>query len=207
MPKERGNNYFTMLAEMAECSCRAAEMLEGILLDFDPERLGENMERLHAVEHEGDSKKHDLVNKLIKEFITPIEREDIIVITNQIDDVTDAVEDVLLKMYMFNIQSIRSDAISFIGIIRKCCDELLNIFKEFGNFKKSKTLSNSIIELNRLEEQGDNLYIQAVRTLHTSQDDPRAIYAWTQIYSRMETVCDTCEHTADLVEHVIMKNT
>lgn len=207
MPKEKGNNYFTMLEEMAECSCRAAETLEQILTGFRAEQLDEHMEKLHAIEHEGDERKHELVSRLVKEFITPIEREDIMSITDQIDDVTDAVEDVLLKIYMFNINSIQDDAIAFAGIIRSCCAELLHVFQEFGNYKKSKTLLQSIIELNRLEEQGDTLYINAIRKLHIEKKDLWEATAWIEIYGCMETVCDTCEHAADLVEHVVMKNT
>lgn len=207
MAKEKGNNYFSMLVDMAECSCHAARELERVLTNFSLEQINEDLEKLHAIEHEGDERRHELVGKLVKEFITPIEREDIMDITNQIDEVTDAVEDVLLKIYMFNIQSIQPDAIDFMDIIKQCCEKLLHVFQEFENFKKSKTLHTSIIELNQLEEQGDALYISAMRKLHLSQSSSREIAAWTEVYNCMENICDTCEHAADLVEHVIMKNT
>ncbi len=206
MAKKKYNNYFLMLESLMEISCRAARELERILADFRVERLDEDMKKLHAIEHEADEQKHHLVNELVREFITPIEREDIMAITDQIDDVTDAIEDVLLKIYMFNIQHIQDDAVLFAGIIKKCCDKLLNVFQEFVNFKKPKSLLEAIIELNRLEEQGDALYIKAVRKLYLTQKDARATTVWTEIYNVMETACDTCEHVADLVEHVIMKN-
>ncbi len=207
MAKEKANNYFSMMESMAESSCLAAVELERILTDFSVETLGEDMIKLHAVENKADGQKHELVAKLVREFITPLEREDIMAIANRIDDVTDAVEDVLVKIYMFNIQSIRGEAIEFVGLIKKCCNELLHVFKEFADFKKNKTLHESIIELNHLEEQGDALYISAVRKLYLSQADAREVAAWTEIYNGMEMVCDTCEHVADLVENVVMKNT
>jgi predicted phosphate transport protein (TIGR00153 family) len=196
-----------MLESAAECSRRAAVELERILTNFNVDELGVNMEKLHAIEHEGDTQKHNVVEKLVKEFITPIEREDIMELTDQIDDVTDAVEDVLLKIYMFNIRSISDDAIKFVHIVGKCCNELLHVFEEFESFKKPHTLHESIVELNRLEEEGDALYITAVRKLHVSESDAKGVAAWTEIYNSMETVCDACEHVADLVEHIIMKNT
>lgn len=207
MAKKNANNYFAMLEEMASCSCRAANELERILMNFSIERLDENITKLHAIEHEGDGLRHALIGKLIKEFITPIELEDIMAITDQIDDVTDTVEDVLLKIYMFDVSSIHPDAIAFADIIKKCCNELLSLFKEFEHFKKSKRLHESIVELNRLEEQGDALYISAMRRLYTSQASTREVTIWTEIFNSMEIVCDTCEHTANLVEHVVMKNT
>ena len=207
MAKRQSNNYFSMLEEMATCSYHAAEELETILSNFSIDELDQNITKLHAIEHRGDGLKHDLVSKLVREFITPIEREDIMAIANEIDDVTDAVEDVLLRVYMYNLQSVLPDAIVFAGIAKQCCNELLSVLKDFTDFKKSKTIHNSIIELNHLEETGDNCYINSVRNLYISDVDAKSAAAWTEIYRCLEKVCDTCEHAADLVENVIMKNT
>ena len=207
MFKSKGNDYFAMLEEMASCSYRAAEQLELVLQNFNLDELDENMKKLHAIEHEGDILRHNAVAKLAKEFITPIEREDIMDITDHIDDVTDSVEDVLLKLYMFNVKSIYPDAIEFAAIIKKCCKELQRTFENFSDFKKSKTIYEAIIELNVLEEDGDELYIAAVRRLYTSDAGAKEVAIWTEIFNCMEKVCDTCEHAANLVEHVIMKNT
>lgn len=206
MAKEK-NDYFSMMVEMADCSLQAAVELETILADFNIDRLKENMDKLHAIEHQGDQKRHVLAEKLMKEFITPIEREDIMAITNQIDNVTDAVEDVLLKIYMYNIQEIEPESLEFVGLIRRCCQYLKDMFREFGNYKKSKTLFDTIVTINGLEEEGDALYIRLVHDLHSTGGDARKIAVWTDIYHCMERVCDTCEQTGELVQHVIMKNT
>jgi len=204
---KKGHNYFEMMADMVSCSCRAADMLSALLGDFNIDDLDASMAKLHAVEHEGDELKHQLVGHLVKEFITPIEREDIMAITAQIDDVTDTIEDVLLKIYMYNVREIDPNAVAFLDLIKQCCAQLLVVFHEFSNYKKSKTIHAAVVELNRLEESGDSLYISAVRQLYLSDADAKTVAAWTEIYNCLEKVCDTCEHTVDLVEHVIMKNT
>ena len=206
MAQTKGNDYFKMLEDMVECSCRAAVMMETILKNFSVDEIEENMKKIHVIENEGDERRHNLVENLAKEFITPIEREDIMALTNQVDNVTDTVEDVLLKIYMFNVQSIRPEAIEFIELIMKCCSKLHEIFKEFGNFKKSKIIHDTVVELNHLEEEGDALYVSAVRKLYMSDVDAKELAAWTEIYNCLEKVCDTCEHTADLVENTILKN-
>lgn len=206
MARKEEHNYFLMMKEMVDYACKAAEKLEDTLQHFDISSLDERMTEMHAIEHDGDGLKHVLVGRLVKEFITPIEREDIMDITDQIDDVIDAVEDVLLKIYMFNIQDIRPEAIEFTGIIRQCCEELRKVFEAFSDFKKSKTIHASIIEINCLEELGDALYIRAIRALYDGKTDPISTATWTEVYGCLEKCCDTCEHTADLVEHVIMKN-
>lgn len=207
MARKSGNDYFAMMQEMAACAGVAADKLKDILENYDQADLSTLMTEMHAIEHQGDDMKHQVVEKLVKEFITPIEREDIMAIIDQIDDVTDAVEDVVLKLYMYNIKTIRPQAVEFAGIICECCHELVNVFASFADFKKSKKIHTAIIEINRLEEVGDSLYIRAVRELYEGNVNAIEAAAWTEVYSRLEGCCDTCEHTADLVENVILKNT
>ncbi|HBR32024.1 MAG TPA: DUF47 domain-containing protein, partial [Clostridiales bacterium] len=98
-------------------------------------------------EHEADATKHRLTKELVKEFITPIEREDIMALCEKIDDVTDAIDDVLMRIYMNNITVLRDDVVPFTEIIIKCCDTLNSLMIEFPNFKKSESLIKHIIDL------------------------------------------------------------
>jgi len=205
MAKE--NNYFDMFVEMVDISNQAAEKLGAILNDFQPKTLSQQIDALHGIESLGDSQKHQMMETLAKEFIAPIEREDIMDLANEIDDVTDSVEDVLRKIYMYNIQYILPEALEFMKLVRQCCKELHTIMREFSSFKKSKTIRDSIIELNRLEELGDKLYLDAVHMLYVQKGDPFETVAWTEVFNSFEKCCDTCEHVADVVSGVIMKNT
>lgn len=207
MARKSGNDYFAMMRETASCAHTASTRLQEILENYEQDSLDESMVEMHAIEHHGDDLKHKMVEKLVKEFITPIEREDIMALIDQIDDVIDAVEDVVLKLYMFNIKTIRPEAIAFAEIVCRCAGALVTVFDEFADFKKSKAIHQSIVEINRLEEEGDALYIRAIRTLYEGQTNALEATAWTEIFTCLEKCCDTCEHTADLVENVIMKNT
>jgi len=207
MSGKKDNIYFEMFVEMSEISNQAVKKLKEVLHDFHPDKLGGTMKELHDIESAGDECKHKLMEKLAKEFITPIEREDIMALADELDDVTDAIEDILLKIYMYNIQMILPDALEFMQIIENCCKELTHVMKEFPNFKKSKTINDSIIEINHLEELGDKLYLDSVHALYVKKGDPLEITAWREVYSCFEKCCDTCEHVADVVADVIMKNT
>ena len=79
--------------------------------------------------------------------------------------------------------------------------------QEFADFKKSKTLHGLIVEINALEEEGDRVYMEIMRRLHSEVTDPLEIIAWREIYNYLEKCCDACEHVADVVESVMMKNT
>jgi len=206
MAKHAGNDYFEMFVQMSEISCDIAEKLRDVLADFNKDDLFKNMNSLHLIENKGDELMHRLMNNLIREFITPIDREDILTLAREIDDITDSIEDVIQRLYMYNIESIRPDAVEFIDIILLCTKELCNMFMEFKNFKKSKTLHASVVEVNRLEEVGDKLYIKAMRHLYTERPDAYDVIAWTGIYSCFEKCCDTCEHVANIVESTVMNN-
>ncbi|GAA6292206.1 DUF47 family protein [Enterocloster asparagiformis] len=207
MAKKSDNYYFENFIQCVECGCQAAMMLEENLANFDVNRLSENLDELHKIEHDADKKKHEMMGVLVKAFITPIEREDIILLSQCIDEVTDQIEDVLIRIYINNVHTIRPEALQFTKVIIRCCKVLKEIMEEFANFKKSKTLHGLIIEINALEEEGDRLFIDSMRRLHTEVADPLEIIAWREIYNFLEKCCDACEHVADAVESVIMKNT
>ncbi|MEE0797298.1 MAG: DUF47 family protein [Anaerovoracaceae bacterium] len=206
MGSKQNSFYFENFIACAECSYKAAELLDSVMRNFDPSQMEKMIADMHEIEHAGDEKKHELTRVLAKAFITPIEREDIMVLGENIDEVTDKIEDVLLRMYCNNIRSIRPDALDFIGVVIKCCDELKNMLREFPKFKNSKKLHEHIVNINTLEEDADQMFISGMRNLHTTCDDPVTIIVWREIYIYLEKCVDACEHVADTVESVIMKN-
>jgi uncharacterized protein Yka (UPF0111/DUF47 family) len=197
-------DYFQMLIQAMEQTCKASERLEDFVRGMD--NMETRLSEMHNIEHYADSMLHDLCAELNRAFITPLEREDILEIASGIDDITDQIEDTALHIWMTNIKGHRSDCIEFLQIVRNCCDELLAGIKEFRNYKKSKTILDHIIEVNRLEEVGDQLYQKAVYTLYHEEKDPLEIYKWREVFNDFEECCDACEKVADLMESTMMKN-
>lgn len=198
--------YFDDFITMMESSCKAAEYLHTALVEFEPKTLDEHCEIMHQIENDEDTIKHDILERLAKEFITPIDREDIIELANELDDVTDSIEDILIHIRMYNIKEIREDALVYADIITRCCKHLLEAVREFPNYQKSKTIKEKIIKINTIEEEGDRLYIQAVSDLFKEEKDPIAIIAWNNVFDLLEDCCDSCEGVANTMEMVIMKN-
>jgi len=206
MSRKNNYNYFDTFIKLSNYCCLAAKMLDETLENFKIEDLQEKMELMHDIEHNADLEGHDMMRKLFHEFITPIDREDIVSLSHEIDNITDSIEDVLLRLYMYNIPKVRSEALEFSKIIVKSCEELKIVLEEFHNFKKSTEMHKGIILINKLEEEGDNLYTRAVRRLHMTSTDPIEIMTWTEVINRLEKCCDACENTANVVESIIMKN-
>lgn len=207
MKKNKDFNYFNEFINLTDYCCHSAKMLHEVLSNYNPMDIEAQMIKLHEIEHLADKSMHNVMNKLMREFITPIEREDIISLVQNIDDVTDAIEDVIMRMFMFNIRSIRPEALEFTELIVKCTEALKTATEDFSNFRKSKTVKDNIIEVNHLEDIGDKMYTLAVRNLYISSKDCIEIITWTEIFNKLEKCFDECEDVANLMESIIMKNT
>ncbi len=206
MAKKQDMYYFDNFKDCAGYSAKSAVLLHHIMSDFDADRLREYIDEMHALEHAADIKKHEVTETLIKAFITPIDREDIVQVSQNLEELTDRIEDVLIKIYCNNIITIRPDALELVGLVVKCSEAVLALMSEFADFKRSKKLKEYIIDINSLEEESDRQYIACMHSLHTEKDNLMEIIAWRDIYACIERCADTAEHVADIVESVIMKN-
>ncbi len=206
MAKKESNYYFDAFAKGIAFANQAAALLQEVFSRFDAANVQGHLDEMHGIEHTADGVKHEMRERLMKEFMPPIEREDVMELSHTIDDVTDAIEDILRGMYMYNITELRDDAQAFADVISRCCIALTDMMAEFPNYKKSATLQSKIVEVNGLEEEGDRLYVEALHNLYAGETNPVKVIAWTKLYDLLEKVCDSCEDVADLVEQVIMKN-
>jgi predicted phosphate transport protein (TIGR00153 family) len=206
MSKKSGNLYFDNFKESMAISCEAAETLKRLLTDFDVEGLPAALKVMHEIEHRGDAKKHEMTEELVRAFITPIERDDIVTLSQNIDNVTDNIEDILIHIYITNITEIRQEALDYAELLIRCCRASYFLLEEFVNFKKSRQLRDLIVQINQLEEEGDAMYMRFRRSLHEYCTDPAQIMAWDEIFSYFENVCDACEDVADIVESITIGN-
>lgn len=198
--------YFENLVESAEYACKAADYLVQCLNQYKYEDLRVMMVTMHEHEHAGDGKKHEMSAALAKAFVTPVDREDLALISQNIDDVTDSIEEVLQAFYMYRIQTVVPEAIDFAQRITECCSLMKTMLLEFVNFKKPQKLHNLIIELSHREEVCDKLYIDATMLLPDRCDNALDVISWREIYNRLENCADACEHVGDCVDMVVMKN-
>ncbi len=199
-------DYFDAFIKLSDYSLKAANLLVETLKEFDKRHIDNNIEKMHEIEHAADLSKHDVLNRLAKEFLPPIEREDIVSLSENIDEVTDSVEDVLLNINIFNVESIPPEILEFTNIIKSCCESMITALNEFKHFKKSKKLHSIIVEINNLEEQADKLYINGLKKLFNNPKDPIRLIVWKDIFDSLEKCSDACELVANTIENIVMKN-
>ena len=205
MKKEK-LSYFDEFIKSMEFSVKEVNLLKEILQDFNKETLSNNIERMHIIEHSADMQKHNLMEYLLKDFVPPIEREDIVELCHKIDNVTDNIEEILINFYILNIDYLKEVITDYIELLIKICNSCYNLIVEFKNYKKSKKIFSIIIEINNLEEQADRLFIKNMRNLYKENNNTKEIIAWTKIYNCFEKCFDSCEGISDTVEAAILKN-
>lgn len=206
MKKKEEYNYFDEFVINSNYIVESAEILKETLKNYNKKNLENNMEKVHKLENEADHKLHNMRNYLIKDFLPPIDREDIVLIGHRLDDIEDFIDELLINFYILDISEIRKDVLEFTNLLIKCCEGVKDALVNFKNFKKFDLIKEKVIEINNLEEQGDRLFEQSMRKLYKEEKDPIEIIKWTTIYNCLENTIDACEKIGDELEDVIMKN-
>lgn len=205
--KKKGFDYFNSLVNMANFALEEAKYLKTIFENFIPQDIEKHYLHMHDLEHQCDMEKHDLTTALVKEFLPPIDRDDLFRLSHITDNIADSVENIVAFFFMANVQTLRADTMDFINVIIECCENVVLMLKEFRNFKKPAKLQEYVIILNDMEEKGDRLYSQAMRRLSSEDINVRELIEWRDIYKIFESCLDAAESLADNIESVIMKNT
>ena len=196
--------FFDLFVATAVDTCKAAKQLEELMSNYV--NVEEKINALEEIEHRCDGHVHKMLEQLNRSFITPIDREDIFEIAKELDNITDAIESTGHRFRMFNVKGIREDAISLAKLITQCTGELTCVMSELKKMKTSKSLKEKIIEINRIENVGDDIFRSAIHKLFISETDPIEVIKWKEIYEYLENTLDACEDVANIVEGVAMKN-
>lgn len=199
--------YFENFSACATLAKDAANYLVECLDNYDADKIEEMLEKMHTFEHNADIKKHEMNETLAKAFVTPVDREDLDMLSQQLDNVSDTIEEILQKFYIYNIKTMEPAAIDFAKNLVKSCEMLVQIMDEFENFKKSKTMRSLIIACNDVEEECDKLYLATMHNLTRSSTDVLTTMSWYKIFDCFEACADACEHVSECVGSIIMKNT
>ena len=208
MGKKHRFDYFDAFKRLSELAVEESDLLIEIIENFGTaEEIRDVMEKAHEIEHAGDEQNHRIFQTVATDFITPIEREDIIELTQHLDDIIDYIEDVIQCMYMYDVHYIPEGTKEFADLIRKGTGALGKAMGDFRSFKKSKKFRALVHDVNDYEEVADRLFLKVIRKLHTTdRDNPMRAHVWSRVFERMEKCCDACEHVADTMSTIMLKN-
>jgi uncharacterized protein len=206
MNKKVNYDYFGSFIDYAACALRAARFLKDTMGHFDPETFPQRQDEMHVIEHEADQINHRTVDQLAREFLPPIEPEDIAAISREFDDVVDALDDIMRLMGMFNVRKLRPEIAEFCDLAVDCALALGELVEEFRHFKKSGKIQEKLIRINTLESQGDSLHYRAVQQLFIENGGALETMIWKEIFDDFEGYYDECEDVGDVIKNVVLKN-
>jgi uncharacterized protein len=193
--------FFDLFEEAGTNTVRAADLLDQLLRGWpDNKELGRE---ILICEQEGDRITHDLIRKLNNTFVTPIEREDILVLASALDDIVDFTEEAADYLSLYKIEAPMEQAQRLSHVLLESTRQIAEAIPRLRGFRD---ISQYVVEINRLENDGDRIVREAIASLFDGGIDPMVVIRWKDIFERLEAAIDACERVAHILESVVIKN-
>jgi predicted phosphate transport protein (TIGR00153 family) len=201
IPQEK--KFFDMLEVESSLVLKAAEFLSSLFDNYG--NLMEIKNRITDIEHEGDDTVHKIFEALNQTFITPIDREDIADLTSALDNVLDHIYGAVRRLYLYEIENPTKTMIEFSKVLVKACAQLDLAVKELKELKAPEKIEQRCIEVNKIENDGDEILSGGVVELFKTKD-AKEIIKLKEIYDFLESAVDRCEDAANVISDIVMKN-
>ena len=198
-PKQE--DFFTLFEKQGSVVRQGCDLLLDMVEHF--ENVEQKAAKLKQVEHDGDLITHEIFNKLNRTFITPLEREDIHGLASSLDNVLDAAEAIGSRFVLFRVKQVRPEAIQLARIVAQAGAQIEKAVASLRDFEK---LMPYTIELNRLENEADEISRAVVAELFNGGHDPIDVLRWKELYGRFEAAADMGEDVANILEAIVLKN-
>jgi hypothetical protein len=197
----RETKFFELFAELSSAMNEGARLLRSIL--EDPHDLIARVEQMQAIEHRGDKAIHAIMTKLNQTFITPFDREDIHHLASSLDDVLDYMNTAATRLVMYKIAQPTAAAAELAGILVLQSEELA---RGVSLLEKDGKVMLHCDEINRLEDEADQISRKAIGELFEYEKDPIQLIKMKELYEVLETATDKAEDAANVLEAIVLKS-
>ena len=197
----RDREFFDLFEEAAQNVVRGADLLDQMVAHF-PDR-SDLARDIVICEQEGDRIAHDIHHKLNSTFVTPIDREDILELTSDLDDIIDLIDEVADYLGLYKIEAPMEQSQRMAHILLQATRQIEEAMPRLRGFPD---MSHFTVEVNRLENDGDRTGRHAIASLVDTGIDPMVVIRWKDIFERLEEAIDACEHVANTLEGIVIKN-
>ncbi len=202
LPKEE--KFFDYFDVASEKMIRGIRLLKEMMRDLS--NAEEKSRQIKDVEHEADHITHETVSSLHKTFITPIDRESIYALITRMDDVLDLIDSTSERVLLYKIKTSTPESMALIEVLEKAIEQVAKGISGLRDLKNSGSILNICIEINRLENEGDRTFRNALSVLFSSSYDPIEIIKWKDVYETLEEAIDRCEDVANVLEGIVVEN-
>jgi predicted phosphate transport protein (TIGR00153 family) len=197
----RDRAFFDLFDQAGRNTLRAARLLDEMMAAW-PDDSGLNREIL-ITEQEGDRITHNIIKQLNTSFFTPIDRDEIYALATKLDDVVDYIEEAADFLGLYKIEAPMIQAYELTSILVACCQQLEGALT---NLRRFQDLDQYLIEIHRLENEGDRVSRDAVAALFSTGIDPMVVIRWKDVFAVLEKAIDATESTAHIIEGILIRN-
>lgn len=196
--------FFDLFENLSKHSVSAAEHLRKMVKGF-PEVAAE-LQMIRNHEHEADNLAHQALDRLDRTFITPFDREDIHELIGGLDDIVDTVDAIAKRIQLYHFKQMQSWFLKQTDVLVQATIVVTEAIKHLRKARKLSELSQSLIEIHRLESVGDDNNHAAVSELYNGSTDTLEVIKWKEFYDLIETAIDACEDVGNTLERIVLKN-
>ena len=198
----RNEEFFDLFTEVANRNKEAAQQLSN-LFEAAPDRRTPYVEALKRLEHEADQVTHEVVNRLDRTFITPLDREDIHQLASDLDDVMDAMDGTARRAQIFRLGVPPQGVRRLVEVVQRM---MAVLYEAVSRLKKGDDVMKYCVEAKKLEEEGDALYQEALGRMFETERDALEVIKWKEIYDNLEMTLDQGEDVANVLESITLKH-
>ncbi len=197
----REERFFDDFVALAEQIQKGAALLEEMIAPDRP--IWDKADEIKEVEHKCDFITHEIIQRLHRTFVTPLDREDIHTLARILDDVRDAIDASAAIIRLYQIEKVRPDARELGRLVAASCQQVVIAMKAL---ERRHGVAEPAVEINRLENEADRAHQNAVRRLFEEEQNPVTIIKWKEILDFLEAATDRCEDVANVLEGVVVKH-
>jgi predicted phosphate transport protein (TIGR00153 family) len=195
------NEYFHLFREAGLNVERAGDLLHELMTKW-PDG-GDLRREILLCEQEGDRLTHDIIHRLNTSSYAPIDRRDILDLASALDDIVDYTDEAADFLELYRIEAPMEQAEQLSAVLRDACR---HIAAALARLRELDTLRQYVVEVNRLENEGDRISRDAIASLFVGGVDPIVIIRWKDVFERLEQAIDACEHAAHILEGIVVKH-
>ncbi|MBI5624495.1 MAG: DUF47 domain-containing protein [Elusimicrobia bacterium] len=199
----REEKFFELFEHQAGHNVDAAKAFLDLLKHWDLKSPG--FDKLRDIEHEADITTHEIIDKLNRTFVTPFDREDIHELASKMDDIVDILQSLSLRMQLYGVDRITDDLKAMSETLLQSVECLHKAVPHLKDLTETRRILDYCIEVNRLENAGDNALAHAISHLFKGKPDPLEVIKWKEIYEGVEDAIDRCEDVANTIEGIVVK--
>jgi len=203
-PKNYG--FFDLFDRHTTCVLEATRVMLDAVKNLSAKDI--KVTRIGELEHECDSITHMAIDLLHRTFITPLDRDEILELVSRMDDIMDFIDAAAHRLVLFEITEVPKDILQLCEVLIEAQNQVTEMVKLLRHMKKTEDLHKHCMEINRLENEGDQLHRRGIAALfHTYANDPLMVIKLKEVYEVLEAAIDRCEDVANLAESIVLEHT